>query len=115
MATAITVQNLGLSQLQLLTEVAANAGGNYFQNDGQTVFIISNESADTPQEVTIAVNADKHGRDKTLTTDVTNGRVAMIGPLDPEIFNDSNGRVNITYEGVTSIKVFAVRLPNWRK
>lgn len=111
MATNIAVQQLGLGDFSLLTEVAANAGGNYFTNDGNTVFIVSNESADTPQEVTVAVNPDKYGRDKTLMLDVTNGRVGMIGPLDPAVFNDANGRVQITYEGVTNIKVFAVKLP----
>jgi hypothetical protein len=39
------------------------------------------------------------------------GQRRKIGPWPPSIYNDLNGRVQLTYDGVTSVTVGAFRLP----
>lgn len=113
--TTLTVLAAGLGNLALLTEASADqANGNDFVNDGNTVFIVSNEDTSTSTTVSIAANNDKYGRAVTKSVAVPIGRVAIIGPLDPDVFNDSNGKVGVTYTSGTNIKVFPVALTPWR-
>ena len=95
-----------------ITLVAAAGGGDSFANDGRTSFRISNADAspmtvtfDSPNtcDFTIGANA---AHDIAVT--VPNGQSREIGPFSQLRFNDTNGRVQVTYSSVTSLTVAAV-------
>jgi len=70
-----------------------NAAGTdyfYFANDGRTVLIVDGVTGDT---FTFTAVADKYSRTETLAPVVATGKLAIIGPFLPELWNDANGRV----------------------
>jgi len=108
MAT-LTVQNTSLAGITP-SWVAAAAGGDTFANTGDTYFEIKNGS--TEMTLTIETPAKIEGIDIaeiTVTIPATTG-VKRIGPFDPAIFNQTTGRVNVTYSAVTSVTVGAFKL-----
>lgn len=99
--------NGGLAQINFS---AAAAGGDEYANDGETVLLIKNDDA-SGHTATFADQKTYRGytvEDPTVT--VANGDIGAGPALDPSIFNDSNGRVQVTYDGVTSLSVAAVRI-----
>jgi hypothetical protein len=91
------------------TPVAAASGGDQFRNDGNTLFYVNNGGG-SPINVTIAaqfVAGDLPLTDQVIA--VTNGTAKLIGPFPPRLFNDAQGLLNITYSGVTTVTVLAVR------
>jgi len=99
-----------------LSLAAAAGGGDAFLNDGRTFFVVTNGGG-SPITVTVGV---QHTSIKvpglgsvtfaaipvTVNAGVTKWIAVPKGP-----YNDSNGRVQITYSGVTSVTVGAVRVP----
>lgn len=85
------------------------ANGNYFANDGDCIVIFQNDG--TEQIATIATQASYGGfalADMTVTIPATTG-FAVLPPLDPGIFNDSSGHVQITYNGAGGVDIAVVR------
>ncbi len=99
MAT-LTVQSIVLAGATP-TFAAAAPAGDAFPNDGNTYVEILNSSGANSYTVTFATAATvEQGiaiADPTVTVG-TNGRKKM-GPFKPGIFNDTNGRVVVTYTG----------------
>jgi hypothetical protein len=94
---------------------AGNAAGGdnwYFANDGKTVivFLADGAGGDT---LTFTPVADKYGRTETLAPVVAAGKVAIIGPFMPELWNNSEGKVEfaLTSENAAD-KLLAVRVAN---
>lgn len=90
---------------------AAAGGGDSFANDGRTYLDINNGSGGsitvtfvTQQTVDGLAVAD-------LAVAVGAGVRTKVGPFPPGIYNDVNGRVQVTYSGVTSLTVNAFRVP----
>lgn len=110
--TEITVQNGTIAGATLVTEVAADSGnGMQFTNDGNTILLLSNEHGSNSYTVSLpTINSDRFGRTKTVSQAVAAGRLAIIGPLDPGIFNNSSGKVEVDLTGSTSLVVAAIRL-----
>lgn len=109
MAT-LTVQNISRAGLNLSTQAAAG-GGDEFPNDGRT-FLYVNNGGGSPITATIVTQQTVDGKavaDDAIT--VTNAQGRYIGPFPPSIYNDVNDRTQVTYSGVTSVTVAAVRLP----
>lgn len=100
-----------------MTPVAANAGGDSFPNDGLTFLYIKNASggaltvtfdalgpAAVSPEGAIAYNAD-------VTVSVPAAGERLIGPFkDFGRWNDVNGRVVMTYSGVTTLTVLPIKV-----
>lgn len=108
MAT-LTVQNISLSGITP-SYAAAAAGGDEFANTGDTLFQIKNGGSEIT--LTIETPAKIEGIDIaeiTVTIPATTGD-KMIGPFDPSIFNQSTGRVAVTYSAVTTVTVGAFKL-----
>lgn len=109
MAT-LTVQSTDLDGT-LVTYVACAGGGDEFINDGNTMLHIKNGSGGT---ITITVNSlvnCSQGFDHNSITAIVAGAESMIGPFDLTRFNASaTGRAAITYSGVTSLTIAAVRV-----
>lgn len=98
--------------------VAASAGGDTVDNtDGKTILLFRNASAGvitvtvTPPATTITdtVYGTVTKAAVARTVSITTGS-AIIGPLPPFAFNQ-NGLLTITYSGVTTFTVCAVKLP----
>lgn len=73
--------------------LAGNAtGGDYFRipNDGKVVLYVDGVTGDT---FTFTAVTDKFGRTETLAPVVAVGKVALIGPFLPDIWNQADGCV----------------------
>lgn len=112
----LTVQEVVLTGLET-TFVSADVGGDTFSNDGRTFLWVDNASGGdiTVTLDAVAVAVEKQGFGSVPVTDtavvVTAGEERLIGPLGIQRFNTSDSKVAVTYSGVTSLTVAAVRLP----
>ncbi len=106
----LTPSNLtGGLELQSAALTAANAGGDSFPNNGHVGLLVENTSGGSLSVVAAAPNPDNFGvvaaaHDRTMT--VAAGKTILFPPFSESQFNDSNGRVQLTYPGgVTGLKV----------
>lgn len=109
MAT-LSVQNISRSGMTLSTGAAAG-GGDEFPNDGRTFIYVNNGGGGS---ITVTTVTQQTVDGKAVADDsisVPNAQARYIGPFPPSIYNDVNDRVQVTYSGVTSVTVAAVRLP----
>lgn len=91
--------------------VSAAAGGDEFDNDGSTFFRVDN--GDTSGK-NVTFNSQKNcnfgfDHDSGPHT-VPAGETRVFGPFNTDRFNDSNGRVQVTYDDVTSVTVAVIKL-----
>jgi hypothetical protein len=96
-----------------ITFSAASGGGDKFANSGNERLLVRNDDAssvtvtiDSPGTCNFGAAADSN---HDLVVTVAAGAEKWIGPFSQDRFNDSNGFVNITYSGVTSLTVAVVR------
>lgn len=90
--------------------VAASATGDSFPNDGN-VFLAVRNAGTAAITVSITTPAKIWGVDiANLSVSVGAGETRFIGPFPEPIFNDANGRVNVTYSAVTNVSVGAFAL-----
>lgn len=91
-----------------LSPVAANAGGDSFDNSGNQLFYVKNGGG-APITVTFdAPNPDNFGitdNSHDAAVSVAAGAERWVGPFPPGRFNDANGRVQVAYSGVTTVTV----------
>jgi len=89
------------------TLVAANSGGDSFPNTGVERFRVRNGDASSKTVTIVAQKAAgcPAGTLHNLVLTVAAGEEQVVKNLDTVRFNDSNGRVNITYSAVTSVTV----------
>lgn len=109
MAT-LTVQSvIGLSGVTP-TYAAAASGGDKFPNDGKTLFHAKNGSG-SPITVTVAsLVTCNQGQTHNNAVVVGANSEEMIGPFDQSRFSDGTGLVSVTYSGVTSLTVAALKV-----
>lgn len=89
---------------------SAAGGGDEFVNTGVQALHVKNGSGgdivvtiETPNAVDTLAIAD---RDVTVPA----GEERIIGPFPTSHYNDANGKVQITYDGVTSLTVAVLQL-----
>lgn len=113
---AITIQDLVRSGLEA-TYASANSGGDTFANDGKTFFHVKNGSGG---DITVTFTAQVTSTTKpgfgtlsmsSVAVVVTAGEERLIGFFEPAIFNNASGAVAVSYSGVTSLTVAAIRCP----
>lgn len=107
---ALTVQDVSRSGLEAAF-VACSGGGDYFQNDGRCILEINNASVG---DITVTIATQKTVDGKAVADDavvITAGERRHIGPFPPGIYNDVNGRVQLTYSGVTTLTAAIIRVP----
>lgn len=109
----LTVQDAAIAGLAE-TFAAAAGGGDSFANNGLCLLHIKNASG-APITVTVddpgspaPAGATQFNPDVAVIVPAAGER--LIGPFPPFRFNDSNGRVNLTYSGVTTLTVAVVRI-----
>ena len=107
-ASAITKSTALITGVALAYQ-AANVDGNYIVNTtGRVILHAKNGSGGA---ITVTVNSQQQcdqGGDHDLVVSVGAGADKMIGPLTTARYNDTDGRVQITYSGVTSLTVAAI-------
>lgn len=112
----ISIQDLAVSGLEA-TYGAANSGGDTFANDGKTLFHAKNGSGG---DITItfaaaSASVQKAGYGSVSISNtavvVTAGEERLIGFFPTKRFNNSSGQVAVSYSGVSSLTVAAIRCP----
>lgn len=91
-----------------LTMSAAAGGGDSFENNGHVLIRINNGSggaitvtADAPKPDNFGLTDNSH--DVALV--IPAGESRIWGPFPVNRFNDANGRVQLTYSGVTTLTI----------
>lgn len=113
MAT-LTVQEIVEAGLEASYD-AATGGGDEFVNNGVEMIHIKNESGgDITVTVTAQVTSSNKGGFGLLTKSdsvvvVTAAEERFIGPFPITAFNDTNGKAQITYSGVTSLTLAIIK------
>lgn len=90
---------------------SANSGGDYFTNNGKTLLYVNNGSGASINVTIDSPNQCSQGYTHDLIVAVGAGASKFIGVLSQTQYNDSNGRVNLTYSSVTSITVGGIKNP----
>lgn len=99
--TAATVSRAGVD----VVGAAAGAGGDSFANTGKEFLEVKNGGA-ASINVTLDIVATLDGQPVTdPVVAVGAGVTKIIGPFPTGIYNDANGRVNVSYSAVTSVTV----------
>jgi len=93
---------------------AANGGGDTFPNDGKTYVHVKNGSGGSLTITFDAVSGFNDAAYGPITfTDtavaIPAGEERIVGPFPPARFNNTSGRVAMTYSGVTSLTVGVFR------
>lgn len=105
----LTAQQVDIDGLTPSYE-AADTEGDSFLNNGDVFLHVKNGDAST-HTVTLTVQKSiDYGTLTDPSVDVAAGAEAMIGPFDREWFNDSNKKVSVTYDDVTSVTVAVLKL-----
>jgi hypothetical protein len=96
-----------------VTFAAAAGGGDQFANSGNERFVVKNGGGspitvtiDSPGTCSFGTTANAA---HDLAVAVAAGAETMIGPFATDKYSDSNGNVQITYSGVTTVTVAVVR------
>lgn len=104
----LTVQSIG-SGAQLSFS-AASAGGDEFQNDGKTHLFLDNQSGG---DITVTGGPQNpcnqgftHGHDTVAQA----GGLTISKAFERRFYNDSTGKVQVTYSATASLTVAAVRI-----
>jgi len=106
-----TVQTIGRSGKNLtdLAVAADGAGDKWTPLTPANLEFIAIINGDSGSHVVTL----KRGSGKTIdgstlpdpTVTVAAGKTMLIGPFPPGYYNDGNGQVGVTYDGVTSVKI----------
>lgn len=92
--------------------VAADANGHILDNDGSLIIDVNNQSGGSIN-VTIAANYSAGGITLgNLVVAVPSTKRREIGPFPPLVYNDTSGKITITYSAVGSVTVAFKRVPN---
>ena len=97
---------------------AATSDGDEFVNTGSEILVVHNaNTSDTDINVTITAQQTSFEDPRLGTLTKSNivvacneGEIEFIGPFPQEAFNDTNGKVQITYSAVTNLKVDVIRI-----
>lgn len=95
----------------LYAVVAAAAAGDQFANDGRTFLAVYNAHGSASRTVSIDIQQDVDDQDPPdREVAVAAGETRLIGPFPTGIYNDANGRVQITYDNEADVYVGAFKL-----
>lgn len=88
-------------------------GGDSFANNGKVAVWIENAHASETRTVTFVTQQVVDGSlavgDRAVTVTAAQDR-KVVCELDPVIYNDANGRVNMTYDSVTGLTIAVFKL-----
>ena len=90
--------------------VAAASGGDQVPNDGRTFIYVKNGGGGS---INVTVDQKKkcnHGFDHDAVVAVPAGQERIIGPFTKHDFDNASNQFEVTYSGVTTVTVAAIRL-----
>ena len=91
-----------------LTMAAASGGGDTVPVGG--ALLVRNGDASS-KTVTVAVPGEKYGQARPdIEVVMAAGATALIGPFPPDLADDEDRLVHVTYSAVTSVTVAAINL-----
>lgn len=109
----LTVTTIDRNGQNLTTlDVAAAGGGDSFANTGSEFLYLNNASGGAivvTLDVIATVDSQRTAAVTDPTVSVPAGNAMVIGPFPTGIYNDGNDRMNVTYDGVTSLTVAAFK------
>lgn len=100
-ATPTAVQIINQDAVDPTLTAVDKTNGNIFVNNGKT-FLYFVVAADAGATVTVTINCTNlcsYGFDHDITEAITVGTDKMIGPFQTARYNDSDGKVTVTYSG----------------
>ena len=92
--------------------VACTGGGDAVLNSGHTFLHVVNGHSGAWVVTVNSIQACSQGFDHDVEVSVPAGEERMIGPFDRGRFNDANGKLAITYDGVTALTIAAIEVPS---
>lgn len=108
----VAVEQLSPAGIDLTDTGSLSTGNTYLiPNDGN-VFLHIKKSGAGSCIVTVATPGNVDGNviaDLAVTVAATTGD-KMIGPFKPEVYNDGNGKLNVTFSEVTGLTIAAARV-----
>jgi hypothetical protein len=107
----LTVQTINTTGVKP-TNNAAGAQGDLFLNDGKTFIHVTNGGDEAITVGVTAVNQCSLGVLHSLSVSVPAGEDKMIGPFSRTIYNNTAGKVALTYSAVTSVTVAVLSNPD---
>lgn len=108
MAT-LTVQTVDRAGLVGDPTVAAAGGGDNWANTGAEIFVVKNGGGGSIN-VTLDIQSTVDGQAVTdRVVAVAAGVTKFMGPFPTANYNDGNGRMNVTYSGVTTVTVMVIK------
>ncbi len=108
--TVTDISRSGVNLTDLLT--AAASGGDDFTNDGMTFLAIKNAHASAARTLTLDIEQTVDGATVTdPTVSITAVKTFIIGPFKRSVYNDTNGRMSVTYsDSAADLTVVPFRL-----
>lgn len=92
-----------------VTLASAASGGDEFVNDGKTLILALNSSG-APITITVVTQATVDGLAVTdLTLAVGAGDYGWFGPFPTGIYNDGDGKVQLTYSTHTDLSLLPMK------
>lgn len=90
--------------------VACTGGGDSVLNSGFTCLHVVNGHSGAWVVTVNSIAKCSQGFDHDSIVSVPAGEERMIGPFDRGRFNDANGKLAITYDGVTALTIAAIEV-----
>jgi len=105
---------LDLVTAAVVWDSATYANGVEFANDGRTILIVSNADGALSSTQVFQAVADPDGRTETNSPIVALGKVGLMGPFLPLLWNTSAGRIRFipSNAATATIKFVAVKVAN---
>lgn len=108
---ALTIQEFDKDTSLTPSFAAAAAGGDTFLNDGRTFLYIKNGSGGAIIATIDSLVNCNQGTDHNITVTIPAGSEEIVGPFTPASrFNGDDNFSSITYDGVTSLTIAAIKM-----
>jgi hypothetical protein len=106
----ITITDSSMDGVNIATQACTSA--DYFVNDGKTILYFYNSSG---SDITVTFDSPNqcsqgYSHDKEVVIPGTGTIYKYIGTFNQKQYNDSNGRVNITYSSYASLVVGGLKI-----
>lgn len=108
---AVAAQQVVASGLDATYETGLSTSDNYIiPNDGRSILHVVNGGG-SPTTVTIVTTYSAGGLDlPDQTVSVPAGEERMIGPFPTNLYNDGEGKIDVSFSFITSVSFAALRV-----
>lgn len=103
----LPIQEIGIQGARLYFIDALN--GDEFQNDGNTIIIVVNNSGTSKTLTFKAQNTCNQDAYNDIIATIASGERSTIGTFSKEFYNNDNGRVEIEYSDITDIRIAVIK------